>query len=110
MVCCLAWYVNMAWSCGKGIRQQRLWEGLAEGMAEGFAEGLSKGLAQGLARGTAWPARAAAQKSSAVHMNFFCKIDLFRHGRAHSDGKQDREIPYKNNGFEGGGGIVISIK
>ena len=76
MVCCLAWYVTMACSGGKSIRQQRLWEGLAEGLAEGFAEGLSKGLAQGLPRGTVWPARAAAQKSGAVHMTFFCKIDI----------------------------------
>ena len=54
---------------------------------------------------SALPAWAAASKNGAVHMNFFCKIDLFRqsYGRAHSDGKQDREILYKNNGFEGGG-------
>ena len=76
MVCCLAWYVTMACSGGKSIRQQRLWEGLAEGLVEGLAEGLAKGLAKGLARGTVWPARPAAQESGVVHMNFLRSMDF----------------------------------
>ena len=46
MMCCLAWYVTMASSGGKRVRQQRLCEGLAE---EGLAEGLVERLAEGLA-------------------------------------------------------------
>ena len=53
MMCCLAWYVAMACSGGKSIRQQRLWEGLPEGLAEALAEGLAGGLAEGLAEGLA---------------------------------------------------------
>ena len=46
-MCCLAWYVTMACSGGKSIRQQRLCEGLAEeGLAAGLAEGLAAGLAE----------------------------------------------------------------
>ena len=73
MVCCFVWYVAMACSGGKSIRQQRLWEGLAEGLAEG----LSKGLAEGLPRGTTRPARAAIQKRGAVNMNLLRKYYNF---------------------------------
>ncbi len=40
MMCSLAWYVTMACSGGKSIRQQRLWEGLAEEGLDGFVNGL----------------------------------------------------------------------
>ena len=46
MMCCLAWYVTMACSGGKSIRQQRLWVGLSEGLAKGLAAGHAEGLAE----------------------------------------------------------------